>query len=294
MSRTPPSWLRRRRRDAQWWAGQGWLRLGRALPERRFLQLGAALAERGASFAPRLRRRTIDRVSARLGVTVAAAEEITAGMLRHFGTMAAELAIFDRLLARLEEEVQLSEADAALLRAQQRDGGGLIVAAGHVGNWELMAARLALVVHGTAVFARAPADPRWARWVTALRARGGVRTLARGSAVAPWRSLRRDGAAVGLLVDRSTVGASLRVPFFGSRVAASTAPARLHRATGWPVVVATCARRPGGGHRVSVDPIDPGDDVAVTTQIHARLEARIRAHPEGWIWFHDRWADPPG
>ena len=294
MTPAPPTWWRRRRRDAQWWAGGVWQWLGRALPEPAFLGVGAALAGHGAAAAPRLRRRTVAQIAARLDVSVREAEAIAARMFRHFGTMAAELAIFDRLVARIDAEVELCEADAVHLRALQREAGGLIIASGHLGNWELMAARLARALRRPAVFARAPADARWAQWLSDRRAGAGIVTQARGEAAGPWRSLRRLGAAVGLLVDRRTAEPSVRVPFFGAPVWASTAPARLHRATGWPVVVATTARRPAGGHRISIDRLEDVPAAELTARIQAQLEARIRARPEAWIWFHDRWSDPAG
>lgn len=290
MRRTPPTWRRRRRRDFAWWAGGVWRWFGGALPERMFRGLGATLAERGTAAWPELRRRALAQIEARLDVREREAAAIAARMFRHFGTMAAELAIFDRLVGRIEAEVDLSDADATLLRALQREAGGLIVVSGHIGNWELMGARLARVLQRPAVFARAPADARWARWLAERRAGAGVDTLARGGVIRALRTVRHAGAAVGLLVDRRTTERSVRVPFFGALVSASTAPSRLHRATGWPVVVATVARRPEGGHRVAIDPLEGVPARELTARIQARLEARIRARPEEWIWFHDRWS----
>lgn len=288
--RAPTGW-RRRRRDLQWWLGRGWCALGGLLPRAVFLALGARLGRVAAVLTPGTRTAAERRIAQHLHQPPAEAAATARAMYRHFGRLAAELALFDRFLARLEDEVDLSPATARALRQRQREAGGLIVASGHFGNWELMAARLARELRQPVVFARAPADPRWARWLAELRSRGGVETLARDRSLGRWRAARRAGAAVGLLVDRSTTEPRATVHFLGAPAPASTAPARLHRATGWPVVVATAARRPDGGHRVEVDFLHDVPAADLNAAVQSALEARLRRQPETWIWFHDRWSD---
>src|SRR5262249_3344141 len=68
--------------------------------------------------------------------------------------------------------------------------------------------------------------------------------------------------------------------------------------TGAPVVTAFINRRDGGGHAISVAPVDTGgadrpDAGALTARLTAAIEAQIPRAPAGGGWGHERWRGPP-
>lgn len=298
-TRTPPTFGRRRRRDAQWVLGRALLAVAGALPDAGGRAIGRQLGAAFGRASPARTERAVATIRARLDVDTVEAKRIARAMWRELGQIGFEAAVAPRLAARGDAYVELSSADRQRLLALRDRAGGLIVASGHVGSWELMAARLASELSPALVFVRGPADPRWADWLNARRRALGLVTAERGGSAWPLRALRRaadlglgDPPTVGFLVDQATRVPCVPVPFFGVPAPTPTAPARLHARTGWPVVVATAARRADGGHRVQIDPLDQVAAPELPSAINAALERRIRARSEAWIWFHDRWRDP--
>jgi len=277
-----------------WILGRGFAHAAAMLPRFVALAGGRAGGRVAGRLAVPLRQRAVVHLVERLGVGPNEARRIADAMFEHLGVMVAELARLPRLAALGDAYVALDPDAARRFRAACADRGGVIVAAGHVGNWELMAARLAREVTPAVAFGRAPADPRWAAWGQAVRRSVGVRTFDRGTSLWEWRQVRRRRPAVGFLVDQNTRVPSVELPFFGAPARTPTAPARLAQRTGWPVVVATAARRPGGGHRVQLDWLEGLAGIDLLRAINRRLEARIGEQPEGWVWFHDRWGGARG
>jgi KDO2-lipid IV(A) lauroyltransferase len=67
--------------------------------------------------------------------------------------------------------------------------------------------------------------------------------------------------------------------------------------TGCAIVPTFCVREPDDSLRAIVleeieasDLADqPDGDVELTKRINAAIEQQIRAHPDQWLWLHDRW-----
>ena len=56
----------------------------------------------------------------------------------------------------------------------------------------------------------------------------------------------------------------------------------------------------GSGYRLRIEP--PVEATAtdreaavteITAKVTARIEHHVRAHPEAWLWMHDRWRERP-
>lgn len=108
-----------------------------------------------------------------------------------------------------------------------------------------------------------------------------VRALRGNGAVwyAPDQSYRNKNAAM--------------VPFFGTPAATTTSTSRLAHMTGATVLTYFPQRLPGGqGYKVFIGPeledFPSEDPVADTARFGALLEARIRHHPEQYLWMHRR------
>jgi KDO2-lipid IV(A) lauroyltransferase len=227
--------------------------------------------------------------------------EIRRSNARAVGRMAAEWIDYihdGAATARRAVEVDntLAHLEAALARRR-----GVVVVTPHFGNWELMPAYLVARGFGGAVVAREPANPRLAKWLVDARARAGVQTLdALGHPRAILKVLQ-SGAIVGLLPDLdSKYAAGEFIEFFGRPAWTPTGPAHLAVLSGAPIVPAYMIPRDRGYLLTFDEAILPDPEAGkraeitrLTTAWSRRFEARIRAHPEHWVWMHDRFATTP-
>jgi KDO2-lipid IV(A) lauroyltransferase len=168
----------------------------------------------------------------------------------------------------------------------------VIVASGHIGNYEAIALALESRGHGLGVLYRPMSNPLFnAHYVKALDhfADPPIATNRRG--ITQVVRMLRGGGAVGILIDvRNLAGAPLA--FMGQMAMTSTAAAEWALKYDALLVPAYGIRQPDGiGFEVFVDdPIPHTDDPAGMTQrVNDGLERQVRAHPGQWFWMHRRW-----
>lgn len=211
----------------------------------------------------------------------------------NLGRSAMELVVARRLDRDLFERVVIPEPSRALLREALAEGRGVVFVTAHLGNWELMARRVAREFDARTV-AREAHDPRVTALLERKRAEGGLKTIWRGKPGAAREILRalKEGAILGLLLDQDIPSVQgVFVPFFGHpawtpRAAADLAQRREPR----PVVLGTARRLGPGRHEIRVRRLEPGSDpVEATARFTAAIEAEIRERPEEWVWMHRRW-----
>ena len=228
-----------------------------------------------------------------------ARRELAHRCFRHLGTAALEMAVAPRLTpAELDRLVDCSGDALGAMERAHRAGKGAVCVAAHLGNWELHA--WAVAHHGLPLYAvgKENVDPRLTRLVDRFRARGGVRNIWRGqpgAAVSLLKALRR-GELLGILIDQDTNVQSVFVPFFGRPASTPRAAADLVLRTGAMAVVCLIHKRPDGSYRVHSEEVavpssgdTEADAVELTARFTARIEAAVRAHPEQWVWMHQRW-----
>jgi KDO2-lipid IV(A) lauroyltransferase len=154
-----------------------------------------------------------------------------------------------------------------------------------------MAAALARAWKDVRAVVAAPRAGPLSRWLLSERARLGVTSLPPGGGARAARAALASGAGVGLLVDLATHERSIVVDFLGRSTRAALTLERLARSTGAPVVFIWPAREAGAvvirAEAVGFDPAAP--EGALTQALARRIEARIVAAPERWLWVHDRW-----
>ena len=86
-------------------------------------------------------------------------------------------------------------------------------------------------------------------------------------------------------------------PFFGYPTGTAGGPARIALKTGAPILFYASVREGNGRYRIfspgHYDAVPTGDMKAdlerVMTEVNRNIEEMIRAYPEQWLWFHDRW-----
>jgi KDO2-lipid IV(A) lauroyltransferase len=184
----------------------------------------------------------------------------------------------------------------ALFQAALTDGRGLIVAAPHLGCWELLnywlAARTPL-----AILYRAPRhallEPlllkvRGALPVEQVRAEGaGVRTLYKRLAA---------GGVVGILPDqRPRGGEGVMAPFFGVPASTMVLLPRLAQRTGASVLFAFIERLPrGAGYRLHFMPAPPsiadGNLEVACAALNQGVEACVRLAFDQYQWTYKRYS----
>jgi KDO2-lipid IV(A) lauroyltransferase len=269
------------------------------LPLRWAQQLGRALGTAAFHFAGGERRKALASLQlAYPEMEPAQRLDLARRTFQHLGTVALEVAVAPRLGDRFAALVDCSgDALAAFRRGLER-GRGVVVVGAHLGNWELQAwavARAGIPLHAVG---KENVDPRLTRLMDRFRARGGVWNIWRGqpgAAVALLKALRR-GEALAMLIDQDTNVQSVFVPFFGHPAATPRAAADLVLRTGAAACVCLVHRRPDGTYRATSEEVPPPstgdaerDAVELTARFTARIEAAIRAHPEQWVWMHQRW-----
>jgi KDO2-lipid IV(A) lauroyltransferase len=111
------------------------------------------------------------------------------------------------------------------------------------------------------------------------------------------RILRRGGI-VGILADqRARKPDAVVVPFFGRPAATTSALARIVDRTEALVVPVACVRIGPGRWRYTFHPaldvrrMDAAErqPEPLTARLNLVMESLIRAHPEQWLWLHNRW-----
>jgi KDO2-lipid IV(A) lauroyltransferase len=271
-----------------------WARAGR---------LGEALGGLGYRLAGAQRRRALSSLATAFPEKSPAEREALArAAFRHLGRALLELACVGELDRDPDRFIDWPKADREALATALGRGLGVVFITGHVGNWELLARRVALAGFPAQSIAREASDPDTTALVEGFRLRGGVRSIWRGQPGAARQMLRalKAGEILGLVIDQDTKVQSVFVPFFGTLAATPRAPADLVLRTGAALMVGFCQRQADGRYLLTMKelPVAPtgdgeADAVALTAQLSGEIEAAIRRHPEQWVWMHPRWKTRP-
>jgi len=218
----------------------------------------------------------------------------------HLGRTACELACIAQVDANLEAWVEWPREARQVLEEARSLGRGVIFVSGHVGNWELLARRVAMEGIPSASIAKASTDVRTTRWVEQFRAQGKLVTIWRESPSAARQMLQtlRSNGVLGLLIDQDTRVQSVFVPFFGKPAKTPRAAADLALRTQAPLVVGFCQRQASGRYRLCMrrvaTPAERSESAVleVTAALTREIEEAIRHMPEQWTWTHQRWKTP--
>ena len=183
-----------------------------------------------------------------------------------------------------------------LERARAR-GKGVIIITGHIGNWELAGAALSRMCPIHAV-ARRIKNPYLDAWIRESRENNGIRQIYKSGSALNNRHLfkaLRANEAVALIIDQYRPGGHETL-FMGIGTRVPEGPYRLAKLTGAAVIPAFLVMQPDGTYRGQFHPeieftacADPETELAVNTRKYMlAIEDEIRAHPEQWFWFHNR------
>lgn len=220
---------------------------------------------------------------------------------RHLGQSAIETALLPGLgqagVLRLVSEVE----NWHLVERAHAAGRGIIIVAGHLGNWELAAAYIAARGVPLDVIVRRMGNPLFDRYLNQTREQLGVNVVYDAQAVRQTPRALREGRAVGFVADQGVRGlASTFVPFFGRPAKTPRGAAVFALRFGAPVIFVAALRKADGSYLVGfeeVPVVDSGDrerDVdAVVLRFTRILEKWVRRAPEQYFWQHRRWRRQP-
>lgn len=180
-------------------------------------------------------------------------------------------------------------------------GKGVVLVAGHLGNWELSGAYVAARGVPCYPIARGMSNPLSDGYFRRTRERLGMHVMHDQEAVRRVPRIMKDGGAVGFLSDHATVGlASTVVPFFGRPAKTPRGAAVFALRGDIPVVLIQAIRQPDGRyvfHAEQLEVTHSGDrerDIDdIIVRFSAALERLVRKYPGQYFWQHRRWKHQP-
>ncbi|OGW17490.1 MAG: hypothetical protein A3G93_04500 [Nitrospinae bacterium RIFCSPLOWO2_12_FULL_45_22] len=184
------------------------------------------------------------------------------------------------------EVLGLEDLDSALAR-----GKGVVCVSVHLGNFPLIAIRLAISGYPFNVLVRGEKDDKVEDIFSQVRQKFGIKTLYRGQSYHPLvRALKRN-EILWLFLDQFPRKSEIQAEFFGSPFPVYTGPVRLASATGAPIIPITITRLSPKNHRIQIfPPLElEGDFSKQSRTLLEMMEEQIRLTPAQWLWWHKDW-----
>ncbi|TDI43619.1 MAG: hypothetical protein E2P02_10815 [Acidobacteria bacterium] len=277
----------------------------RFLPRRAKLACGSAAGGLVFMLDGRHRKSTISHVDLAFGSEKSDREkwEIARGAYRHFGSMLFELiSLGQPSPAQMERLVELEGVER--FERARAPGKGVILATGHFGNWELHGIAHGFKLGRLNVLARIQSNRFLNQWLENVRGISGNTVVYKEGALSELRRLLRRGETIALVIDQNVrLEDAVFIDFFGQKAATTPVPAWFALKTGAALVPAFCYPLPDGRYRaVYEEPIDcepyrqmdrDRAILKITQELACVQETYIRAHPECWMWMHDRFRTRP-
>jgi Kdo2-lipid IVA lauroyltransferase/acyltransferase len=218
----------------------------------------------------------------------------------HLGREGLAMLRMSRLDAQDVVDATIAPPSLDDVRAALDAGSGVVMVAGHFGNWELAAAGLAARGIPIDAVIQSQSNPYFDGMINRARARLGVTVIRRGGATRGAIEALNRGHVIGLVADQDARGAGVFVPFFGRPASTHRGAALLAIRSGAPLFLGMAIRRPDGRYegrvqRIPVPETGEFEDrvVALTAAFTRELEAAIREFPAQYFWHHRRWKTQP-
>jgi KDO2-lipid IV(A) lauroyltransferase len=176
-------------------------------------------------------------------------------------------------------------------------GRGVMLVAGHLGNWELAGSYFAARGLPIEAVARQMENPLFDGFLNRTRQRIGLKVIWDGDAVRRVPRVLRENGVVAFLIDQGAAGlASTWVPFFGRLAKTPRGPAVFALRLQSPVLFVAPLRKPDGRFTMHLEEVvvqetgDRNTDVdRIVASYTAALERWVRRAPGQYFWHHRRW-----
>jgi KDO2-lipid IV(A) lauroyltransferase len=186
------------------------------------------------------------------------------------------------------------------LDATLKRGKGVIIAGIHLGNFPLLAAKLAMEGYPIAVIIKKPRNRYLAQLYISMTGKLGVGFIDGGERkLAAQQSLRqlRAGGIVYIVIDQNPPYPDIMVDFFGYPVPSFKGPVVLAMRTGATILPAFIVYEKGWRQTLFIEKpfslessTDQEGDIAHNlSRLMKLIEGYIEQYPEQWWWWHRRW-----
>lgn len=279
----------------------GLIKLAQLAPAFVLLGLARGLSRLACWLLRERRRRTRSRIEAGLGLKPQdpRVEKILEGAYLTLALNAVEAIIVERRLARgaTPGDFMTIEGGEHLERAFA-SGKGVLICTGHFGAWELIPVFLARLYVPIWAMARPLSNPLLERYLSARRLHCVRGAVSKDGGGLKFARIMRAGEPLGLLLDQNAGSSGVILDFLGLPSSHHTVSGVMAQRFGAEVlpVYLIHERRSLRYHMVVEPPItaDPRlpveeSQLDVVRRLSRSLEDRVRAHPEQWLWLHDRW-----
>ena len=180
---------------------------------------------------------------------------------------------------------------SSLLEKARANSQPVILVSGHFGNYDVVRANLISKGYQLGALYRPMNNPYFNKTYVKNISEIGRPLFPRGKkGMAEMMEFLRDGNLIALLIDQHmSTGEPLK--FFGKTAFTATSAAKIaikYNAIFMPFFVV----RKGNTSSFDLyfeEPIEHTDPVKMTQEFNDRLESRVKANTEQWLWTHKRW-----
>ena len=208
----------------------------------------------------------------------------------HMGRSVMELYAERQFADRVRQTPLEDSPGLAALDQARAQGRGILLISGHIGNYD--AVRAVLEARGFSIggLYKPMKNPYFnAHYVKAL-SRFGAPVFERSRrGMAAMVKFLRSGGTVGIIFDQRINKAPL-LEFMGKPARTALSAAELAVKYDALLVPTYGIRKPDGSFDIIIEePIPHSTPEEMTQALNASLEKQVYAHPEQWMWTHNRW-----
>lgn len=258
-----------------------------------------------AFFAAGSKKRSlaVDNVSQALGLSRAQSLRIARRSAQNWGMTTCE---FLRSPVATKEDIDdyVSLRGIEHLETALAAGKGAIIVTAHIGNWELLAARIARHFRAAGIV-RPLSNATAQNLMSSVRRAYDLGLISKNAAGRPSIKVLQNNGVLIILPDRHAGASGELLPLFGRATRFENAPARLALMSGAPILMACGARRAPWLSQGSIDAyIAPAflveaasksERASATTEgtkrVIAGLENMVAQYPDQWSWMLRRWRE---
>ena len=181
----------------------------------------------------------------------------------------------------------------SLLEKARANSQPVILVSGHFGNYDVVRANLISKGYQLGALYRPMNNPYFNKTYVKNISEIGRPLFPRGKkGMAEMMTLLRDGNFIALLIDQHQhKSRSEPLKFFGKTAFTATSAAKMaikYNAIFMPFFVVRKGKTSNFDLHFE-EPIEHSDPIKMTQEFNNRLESRVKANTEQWLWTHKRW-----